>query len=55
MSRSYCNKSKEEEMFLCVAESRGDDFIDCDNCPLNDYKDSPTKTDKFALLKGDKK
>lgn len=46
MSRSYCNKSKEEEMFLCIAESRGDSFIDCNNCPLNDYKVSPTKTEK---------
>ena len=37
MVRHYCNHSK--EMFLCCAESRGDN-IDCDNCPCNEDLDS---------------
>lgn len=35
MVRNFCSHNEEE--FLCVAESRGDN-IDCNNCPLNEDK-----------------
>ena len=50
MVRHYCHHS--EEMFLCIAESRGDS-IDCDNCPLNEDLDSKA-TNKKSIAQNNK-